>query len=114
MVHLESMKEMSKFYEDHKSEILTSGHRFAVVENGRISYFDSREELYGAHPHFNPQFPKLIGQLPLLVDIGEKTNSLAYRLESLDEDKKNWDNDLVELLEKYDSISKREDQLKSE
>lgn len=114
MVHLESIRRMEEFYEAHKDEILASGHRFAVVETGNVSYFDSRDDLYKAHPYFNPQSPRLIGQLPRLVDIGKETNSREFRLEKLDEDKKRWDNDLVELLERHDSISKREDQLRLE
>lgn len=86
MVHLDSIRRMDRTYREHKKEILSSGHRFAVISGwGEIDYFDSRSELYEAHPCFSPDAEPIFGTLPKLIDIGKKTKSRDYRIERLNE-----------------------------
>ncbi|MEX0920409.1 MAG: hypothetical protein WDZ69_02390 [Candidatus Pacearchaeota archaeon] len=92
MVHLPTIQERERNYRENKSEILSSGHRFAVIGPNSIEYFDDKKSLYEEHPYFqpNPKTPITFGGThPLLVDIGKKTNSSEYKLEKNQAEKEN-------------------------
>jgi hypothetical protein len=113
MVHLETLHRQEEDYEKHKKEILSSGHRYAVIPVFSVSveYFDSRESLYEKHPYFNPSGPHLYGTLPMLVDIGKETNSLEYQKEKLAEGIEEFNNGLVDILERGDRLAEKERKL---
>ena len=113
MVNVETMRRQNDFFESHRKEILSSGHRFAVIPifGGEVEYFDSRNSLYEKHPYLNPSGPHLYGTLPALIDIGKETNSLQYRKEKLAEEIASFDNGLVEILERGDKLAEEEAEL---
>ena len=114
MVHLETMQRQERFYQQHKREILESGHKFAVIYNDQINYFDTEKSLYRKHPYFRLGAEPVYGTLPKLVDIGMENNTLEYRRKQLEDSKRRFDEQLLKLLQNGDRLAEREVKLEDE
>jgi hypothetical protein len=69
MVNLEAMKRRLKYFNEHREEIRTAGHVYAVVHENRVEYFDDESALRKKHPYFAPYSPTKIGDIPMFVDV---------------------------------------------
>lgn len=111
MVHLETMRSQHNFYMEHRKEILTSGHRYAVIDGNQVHYFDSEKSLYRKHPYFKPSAEAVYGTLPLCIDIDAKTNHPRHLKRVLAKKIEKFEDDLIKVLEKGDELAAEEARL---
>ena len=113
MVSIPTRKAQREYFEKHKEEILNSGHRFAVISD-EIKYYDDRKSLYKDFPKLHPDAPITSGTPSSLIDIGELTNSLEYRLEKNEKGMKECNSMLKMFKEKKYGLEKEAKELKKE
>jgi hypothetical protein len=98
----------------NSDKILNSGERFAVISTNEIKYYSNRKDLYKDFPALHPNAEISYGTHPLLIDIGEITSSLEYRLEVVKERKKEIDKSLTRLNKRKERLSIIEQKLLEE
>ncbi len=114
MVCISTVEAQRENFEKHREEILSSEYRFAIVYPDNIKYYKDRESLYKELPEFSPDTKLFFGTLPLLIDIGQKIDSLEYRKEKLEQEKEECDKNLIGLVKKRDELEKIKKQLSLE
>jgi len=112
MVDLGLMQAQNRYLAEHADEIYGTDARFAMVHSDKVEYFSNRESLYGRYPHLTPGASPTFGNSPMLVDIGERTNSVEYRKEQLKERKKKVGEDLERIVKEYIEIMDETKKLK--
>ena len=61
MVIIETLRCQREYFDTPKKEILSSGHRYAVVHSGKVHYYDSEKSLYIAYPSLSPNAGQMFG-----------------------------------------------------
>ena len=83
MTSLDFIRRRQENYTTHEKEILSSGHRYAVVDDHKIEYFDDINKVYKKRPNLNPKSAPTFGNLPQLIDIWKLNNTPEFQEEQL-------------------------------
>jgi hypothetical protein len=115
MAHASTLEAQRIFYERHKKDILSLNYRFAVVGSNWYKGYDNKAEIYKDFPALNPDASVTFGGTPpALIDIGELTNSLEYRIEKNEGEMKTCDYILETYNQKKDKLKKEAKDLRKE
>ena len=104
MVSIDQMLAQEKYFYEHTEEIYRTNARFAMIHPNRAEFFPNKDSLYKAYPHLIPEAEPTFGNFPMLIDIGEITNSIEYRKEQIEKREKKIERDLERIAREYKEI----------